>query len=167
MLIVTYDFPLFIFLVLLYNLVLPLLLLQLWLSHLFRYLFSLTLTSCPSSYHPLCHPWGFCSFSFSPVSLLTCPFFLLHRSHSTTRRKREPSAGKSLFSTIISWRRRSPLINSERTMWVLKAVPSILYKLPITPLVSSGNIPEARLFGQYLNFFVWSLAQIVFCLQAQ
>lgn len=62
----------------------------------------------------------FCFLFLFSISLLPCQLFLLHCSPSTMKRKREPSAGKSSSSTITSWRRRSPSINSERTMWVLK-----------------------------------------------
>lgn len=87
---------------------------KLWLPHIFYLIPSLApFTSCPSSYLLL-----FLLLSVTYIVLFSSWFFLFHCSPTTTRRKSELSAGKLSSSTTTSWRQRSPLISSERTMWV-------------------------------------------------
>lgn len=75
----------------------------------------LFLSSTLSTSVYLCHPL-FCFFWFI-FNYFSCPLSIFfYHSPSTMMRRREPSAGRSSSSTTTSWRRRSPLINSERTM---------------------------------------------------
>lgn len=115
-------------------------------------LFPLTLWL--SSYNLLCHLLS----SLPLISLLTCLFFLLHCSPSTMKRKREPSAGRSSSSTTTSWKRRSPLTSSERTMWVLRA-PSCNTGSHWHPCQFCANIKQGYCKShQNLNFSVeWDL----------
>lgn len=75
--------------------------------------FSFLPPTLPPSYFSLCFPLALYWIAF------------LYYSLTTMKRKREPYGEKSLSSTTTSWRRRSPSISWERTMWVPKTASSI------------------------------------------